>query len=119
MVLNALKNFVGRSSNGYPKEFNLIVDNLNLNAEQDSEIYNLLWKAYQFGCEAHKDQKRRSGEPYFTHCASVGAVLAEWNMDIDTIIAGLLHDTIEDTDVTRELIVSEFNEVINKKLSPE
>ena len=112
MVLNALKNFVGRSSNGYPKEFNLIVDNLNLNSEQDSETYNLLWKAYQFGSEAHKDQKRRSGEPYFTHCASVGAVLAEWNMDIDTIIAGLLHDTIEDTDVTRELIVSEFNEDI-------
>ena len=110
MVLNALKNLVGSSSNGYPKEFNQIIDNLNLNADQDSEIFDHLWKAYQFGSEAHKEQKRRSGKPYFTHCASVGAVLADWNMDVDTIIAGLLHDTIEDTDVTRELIVSEFNE---------
>lgn len=110
MVLNALKNFVGRPSNGYPKEFNQIIDNLNLDADEDSEIFGHLWKAYQFGSEAHKEQKRRSGKPYFTHCASVGAVLADWNMDVDTIIAGLLHDTIEDTDVTRELIVSEFNE---------
>ena len=112
MVLNALKNFVGKSSNGSPKGFNQIIDNLHLNTEEDSTTFNLLWKAYQFGSEAHKEQKRRSGEPYFIHCASVGAILAEWNMDVDTIIAGLLHDTIEDTDVTRELIVSEFNEDI-------
>jgi len=109
MILNALKNFVG-ASNGYPKDFNRIIENLNITVEQDSETFHLLWKAYQFGSEAHKEQKRRSGKPYFTHCASVGAVLADWNMDVDTIIAGLLHDTIEDTDVTRELIVSEFNE---------
>ena len=110
MVLNALKNFVGKSSNEYPKEFNHIIENLNLNKEEDSEILERLWNAYQFGSEAHKNQKRRSGEPYFTHCSSVAAILADWNMDVDTIIAGLLHDTIEDTDITRELIVTEFNE---------
>ncbi len=112
MVLKKIKNFVGKSSNGYPKEFNQIIANLKLNPEQDIEIFEYLWKAYVFGDNAHKEQKRKSGEPYFTHCASVGVVLSAWNMDLDTIIAGLLHDTIEDTDVTRELIVNEFNEDI-------
>ena len=101
----------GTSSN-YPKDFQQIINNLSVDKEQDAQTFDRLWRAYQFGSHAHRDQKRRSGKPYFTHCAAVGAVLASWNMDIDTIIAGLLHDTIEDTDVTRENIVELFNEDI-------
>jgi len=112
MVLSVIKNFVNGSNNGFPKEFNKIIQILNLDAKKDSEVLVYLWKAYQFGSQAHLNQKRRSGEPYFTHCASVGAVLASWNMDVDTIIAGLLHDTIEDTKITREVIVEEFSEDI-------
>ncbi len=98
------------ASGDYPKDFHQIINNLNLEKEQDAQTFDRLWRAYQFGSHAHRDQKRRSGEPYFTHCAAVGAVLASWNMDIDTIIAGLLHDTIEDTNVTRDNIVELFNE---------
>ncbi len=100
------------TSGDYPKEFHQIINNLSVDKEQDAQTFERLWRAYQFGRHAHRDQKRRSGQPYFTHCAAVGAVLASWNMDIDTIIAGLLHDTIEDTDVTRENIVELFNEDI-------
>lgn len=48
---------------------------------------------------AHKDQKRNSGEPYIIHPLAVTGILIEWGMDIDTVIAGVLHDTVEDTDL--------------------
>lgn len=64
--------------------------------------------AIDFASEAHKDQKRKSGEPYIIHPLAVAGILVEWDMDIDTIIAGVLHDTVEDTDVTLEKIESLF-----------
>ncbi len=57
---------------------------------------------------AHSGQKRRSGEDYIVHPLSVAAILIEWQMDIDTIIAGVLHDTVEDTSVTLEHLESLF-----------
>ena len=68
---------------------------------------NQLWKAYNSSKEAHEGQMRRSGEPYFNHCIEVGNTLAEWHLDTDAIIAGLLHDTIEDTEITEEKIIKE------------
>lgn len=65
-------------------------------------------KAYEFAEIAHKDQKRYSGSPYFTHCAEVGFLLAEAGMDASTISAGLLHDTMEDAGVTAETMQAEF-----------
>lgn len=56
----------------------------------------------------HKGQKRRSGEAYIIHPLSVASILIDWGMDIDTIIAGVLHDTIEDTDLTFEEIETQF-----------
>ncbi len=64
--------------------------------------------AIEFATKAHEGQKRRSGEPYITHPLSVAAILIEWGMDIDSILAGVLHDTIEDTDTTAEQIESLF-----------
>lgn len=64
--------------------------------------------AIDVATRAHKGQKRKSGEPYIIHPLSVAAILVEWEMDIDSVIAGVLHDTVEDTDVTLEKIESYF-----------
>lgn len=72
----------------------------------------LIQKAYDFASEAHKDQLRKSGEPYMTHLAAVGLSLAEMGMGPRTISAGLLHDTIEDTPVTIEDIKDNFGDEI-------
>lgn len=68
----------------------------------------LIERAYIFGESAHKDHKRYSGEPYFTHPAAVAKQLAEFGMDAPTIAAALLHDSIEDVGVTPEDIEREF-----------
>jgi GTP pyrophosphokinase len=67
-------------------------------------------RAYDFAEKAHEGQKRASGEPYFYHVFEVSKILAEYGMDTKTIIAGLLHDTIEDTSVTEEDVEKEFGE---------
>ncbi len=59
-----------------------------------------LWDAYRFGVDAHGEQKRLSGEPYFVHALTTASTLADLRMDDDTIIAGLLHDVVEDTSLT-------------------
>lgn len=56
----------------------------------------------------HHGQKRKSGEPYVTHPLSVAGILCDWGMDIDTVLAGVLHDTLEDTDITLEEIETNF-----------
>ena len=58
-----------------------------------------LWRGFHVGLEAHDGQTRKSGEPYFTHCVSVAEALVSLRMDVDTIVAGLLHDVVEDTGV--------------------
>ena len=74
----------------------------------------LLDKAYDFSVRVHADQSRASGEHYFVHCQSVACSLVEWKMDLPTICAGLLHDTIEDTQTPQELLVAEFGEEITR-----
>lgn len=68
----------------------------------------LVTKAYEFSKEAHKDQKRYSGDNYFVHPAEVGFLLAQVGMDPQTIAAGLLHDTIEDAGVKPATIETDF-----------
>ena len=65
-------------------------------------------RAYEFGREAHDGQTRASGEPYFTHPLAVGLELADMHLDLDTIITALLHDTVEDCDVSLEEIEEQF-----------
>ena len=73
--------------------------------------------AFKLGDEAHKNQKRSSGERYFDHCIEVCLQLIDWNMDINTIIAGLLHDTIEDTHITKKNLIDEFGDDIANLVS--
>lgn len=71
-----------------------------------------IMKAYDFGAKAHDGQFRKSGEPYFIHPAEVSLILAELDMDDDTLIAGLLHDVIEDTEYTYQQISEVFGESV-------
>ena len=64
--------------------------------------------AIDFATEAHKGQSRKSGEEYIIHPLAVADTLIDWGMDIDTVLAGVLHDTVEDTDATFEQIESLF-----------
>lgn len=64
--------------------------------------------AVDFATKAHRGQKRKSGEPYIIHPLCVASILIEWGMDIDTVLAGVLHDTVEDTPVTLEQIETFF-----------
>lgn len=65
--------------------------------------------AFELGKKLHEGQKRKSGEPYFTHPIAVAHILADMGADADTLIAALLHDTVEDTDITLEEIDKAFN----------
>lgn len=69
-------------------------------------------KAYAVAKEAHKDQKRKSGEPYIIHPICVAIILAQLELDKETIIAGILHDVVEDTAVTSEELTKEFGEEV-------
>jgi guanosine-3',5'-bis(diphosphate) 3'-pyrophosphohydrolase len=64
-----------------------------------------LSKAFNFAVEAHKNQKRFSGSPYVVHPVAVADILAELKLDSATIITGLLHDTIEDTKTTYQVVL--------------
>ena len=71
-----------------------------------------LEQAFKLGREMHGDQKRMSGEPYFSHPIAVAQILAGMGGDADTIIAALLHDTIEDTDLKLEIIEKKFGDSV-------
>lgn len=85
------------------KVLNERIKNYNPNAD-----FELIERAYDFAAKAHEGQKRHSGEPYITHPLAVARILANLELDQETIIAGLLHDTVEDTEVTLEDIQNNF-----------
>ncbi|MDB5254996.1 MAG: hypothetical protein JWL92_372, partial [Candidatus Nomurabacteria bacterium] len=76
------------------------------------EDRDLIQRAYDFAKSRHETQKRNSGEPYFIHVFAVGQNCAKLGMDVETIVGGLLHDTLEDTDATEEDIRDQFGETI-------
>ncbi len=78
----------------------------------DDEQVSLLDKAIDIASEAHKNVKRKSGEPYISHPLTAADTLIDWGMDIDSVIAGVLHDTVEDTTVTLQQIREEFGQDI-------
>jgi len=77
----------------------------------DAQVERVL-RAFQIGAQAHAGQERKSGEPYITHPVAVAGILAELGLDAETIIAAILHDTLEDTELSREALAAEFGEVV-------
>jgi len=78
----------------------------------NDEDKKLIEKAYYFAENAHSGQLRNSGEPYFIHVYETAKILAELGMDAKTIVAGLLHDVLEDTDTSEETLTQEFGKEI-------
>jgi len=76
------------------------------------ESLELIEKAYNFAYNAHLGQFRESGEPYIEHPLEVAYILAELELDVDTIVAGLLHDVVEDTVIPFEKIREEFGDEV-------
>ncbi len=72
----------------------------------------LVRRAYRLAEEAHREQKRNSGEPYINHCLAVASILADLRVPPEVVAAGLLHDTVEDTAVTLEDIRRDFGDVV-------
>ena len=70
---------------------------------------SMIEKAYKVASEAHEGQKRKSGEPYIIHPLCVAIILAELELDKETIVAGILHDVVEDTIMTRASLSRLFN----------
>ncbi len=77
----------------------------------DSDTKNVK-KAYEWASELHKEQKRKSGEPYIIHPIQVAGILAELKMDTATVISGYLHDVVEDTTATLQDVRDNFGETI-------
>ncbi|RKX25903.1 MAG: hypothetical protein DRP47_09040 [Candidatus Zixiibacteriota bacterium] len=88
-------------------EFIIHIESFNANVN-----IPLVRKAYEFSNNAHAGQMRMSGEPYVKHCLEVAFILAEQHMDSTTLAAGLIHDVVEDTEITIEQIRSEFGDEI-------
>ncbi|MBS5955856.1 MULTISPECIES: RelA/SpoT family protein [Clostridia] len=77
-----------------------------------SDDLTMIKKAYQIAYDAHKDQKRKSGEPYIIHPLCVAIILADLEMDKETIAAGILHDVVEDTVMSLDELKAEFGEEV-------
>jgi guanosine-3',5'-bis(diphosphate) 3'-pyrophosphohydrolase len=90
---------------GFLRQFELVE---RMRAYDPSLDENLINRAYVYATAKHGSQKRHSGDPYFAHPIEVAGILTEYKLDAATICAGLLHDTIEDTDATRAEIESKF-----------
>lgn len=90
----------------YETGFDKLCENLkNIFSADDMERVN---RAYSIAYEAHKHQKRRSGEPYIIHPVAVAQILCDMGMDCDSVCAALLHDVVEDTEMTEAEIRSQF-----------
>ena len=86
-----------------------IIPGWNLGEMENNRLdEETLARAYRFSEEAHRGQKRNSGEPYITHAVEVAKILAELQLDTTTVVSGLIHDVVEDTKITIADIEREF-----------
>ena len=93
----------------YPRDLTTLLSALPDCKASESD---LIASAFRRAEQAHSGQKRRSGEAYFTHCVAVASILADMKMDAETIAAGLLHDVVEDSDLTVNDLRGEFGSTI-------
>jgi len=88
--------------------FQVLYDELKTHKQLNRDDLALIEKAYRVAETAHDGQFRHSGDPYITHCVEVARYLARWRLDPTSIVAGLLHDTVEDTPLTLKEIEHNF-----------
>jgi len=91
------------------RQFELVERVQAYDPDADEDVLN---RAYVYGLKKHGNQLRASGDPYFSHPVEVAGILAEMRLDTASIVTGLLHDTLEDTDATRDEIAGMFGEDI-------
>ena len=102
-----------RKENDTPEQrFALLQDMTRSYLTDDEE--DMLSRAFAFASKVHKGQLRKSGEPFVAHPIEVSIILADLRMDVETLTAALLHDTIEDTDTTDEQITEMFGERVTQ-----
>ncbi|WPU55272.1 bifunctional (p)ppGpp synthetase/guanosine-3',5'-bis(diphosphate) 3'-pyrophosphohydrolase [Stenotrophomonas acidaminiphila] len=77
-----------------------------------AEQLPMLRRAWEVGASAHAGQTRKSGEPYITHPVAVAGILAELGLDVEALVAAILHDTIEDTPLTHDELAGEFGQTV-------
>ncbi|WP_010098976.1 RelA/SpoT family protein [Ornithinibacillus scapharcae] len=96
------------------KNENITIDNLIEKARSylSEEDIHFIIRAYQYAEKAHEGQFRKSGEAYIIHPIQVAGILVDLKMDPETIAGGFLHDVVEDTDITLEMIEEEFNKEV-------
>jgi guanosine-3',5'-bis(diphosphate) 3'-pyrophosphohydrolase len=104
--MGALLNAVMPSAGAVPEDVRALEKSLRTYLKRDKVAR--VRKAYQIGAAAHEGQTRKSGEPYITHPIAVAQILAEIGLDGEAIVAAILHDTLEDTKLTRAEIEAEF-----------
>jgi GTP diphosphokinase / guanosine-3',5'-bis(diphosphate) 3'-diphosphatase len=93
------------------RQYDLVERVKRYNPDTDEALLN---RAYVYAMKAHGNQKRASGDPYFAHPLEVAAILTDMKLDDATIVAAVLHDTIEDTEATREEIDKIFGHEIGQ-----
>ena len=96
-------------SSEYNDHFDEFISEVKNNPQYD---YEFIIKAYNLAKDAHKDQKRRSGEPYIMHPVAVGKILYDFGMDNECIVAAMLHDVVEDTEYNLDYIKTEFGDTV-------
>jgi len=110
-----LKRIVSQDTpESYDEQFNELLDKIRLYMDNGQPHVEKLWEAYRFSKAAHEGQLRKSGDPYFDHCFEVAKILADLRMDPNTIMAGLLHDVVEDTGFTIEDVEEQFGDGVSQ-----
>ncbi len=91
-----------------------LFDDLRAALERYASAEQIEWvhQAFLYGAEAHRGQRRKSGEPYITHPLAVATILAGFHLDMETIVAAILHDVIEDTPVTKAQLEADFGKEV-------
>jgi GTP pyrophosphokinase len=112
MVLELIQNISGTHETR-PKKFYSLINVRGKGSSVTREQEDFLWKAYKYAREAHRGQKRKSGEPYFEHPYNTALILSEMNMDVVTVASGILHDVIEDTNISFQ----DISEIISPEVA--
>ncbi|WP_031489193.1 RelA/SpoT family protein [Ureaplasma canigenitalium] len=90
------------------------LENVLTTKKYDDSAIKRLYDAFLFAKQWHGNQLRKSGEPYIIHPIATTRILAEWDMDVDTLIAGMLHDVLEDTEASEEMIYNAFGKDVHQ-----